>query len=130
MKENRKNSDIISKIICNYFAVPQTREWLFVSSPYPLLLIIFGYIYFVLYAGPRYMKDRPPYKLKTFILIYNTIQILANLWFVKEHISAGWIVKQRHIICETRHSFSLNAIKVSSHNIIIIVKIIDFIILI
>ncbi|XP_011705078.1 PREDICTED: elongation of very long chain fatty acids protein AAEL008004-like [Wasmannia auropunctata] len=80
---------------------PLTREWPLFSSPWPLMLITLGYIYFVLYAGPRYMKDRPPYELKTFILIYNMIQILANLWFVKEHISLGWF-SEFSIICGQR----------------------------
>ncbi|XP_072744132.1 very long chain fatty acid elongase AAEL008004-like isoform X3 [Anoplolepis gracilipes] len=71
-------------------SVPLTREWILISSPFPLILIIFGYLYFILYAGPRYMQNRPPYKLKTFIMLYNLIQILANIWMVKEHISFGW----------------------------------------
>ncbi|XP_011863246.1 PREDICTED: elongation of very long chain fatty acids protein AAEL008004-like [Vollenhovia emeryi] len=68
----------------------QTREWLFLSSPLPLLLITLAYLYFIYYAGPRYMKNRPPYKLRTVILIYDLIQILINLWSVKVHMSAGW----------------------------------------
>ncbi|GAB1861221.1 Elongation of very long chain fatty acids protein [Camponotus japonicus] len=77
---------------------PLTREWPLISSPFPLMFIIFGYLYLVLYGGPRYMKDRPPYKLKTFILLYDLTQILANLWFVKEHIAFGWFSKY-NIIC-------------------------------
>ncbi|XP_011877346.1 PREDICTED: elongation of very long chain fatty acids protein AAEL008004-like isoform X2 [Vollenhovia emeryi] len=69
---------------------PESRDWLFISSPYPVLLITVGYLYFVLYAGPCYMKNRPPYKLRTFILIYNLFQILANLWLLKLHKDAGW----------------------------------------
>ncbi|XP_072744130.1 very long chain fatty acid elongase AAEL008004-like isoform X1 [Anoplolepis gracilipes] len=71
-------------------SAPLTREWILISSPFPLMLIIFGYLYFVLYAGPRYMQNRPPYKLKNFIMVYNIIQILANIWIVKEHLSFGW----------------------------------------
>ncbi|XP_025269066.1 elongation of very long chain fatty acids protein AAEL008004 isoform X2 [Camponotus floridanus] len=76
----------------------QIREWPLISSPFPLMFIISGYLYFVLYGGPRYMKNRPPYKLKTFILLYDLIQILVNLWFVKEHIAFGWFSKY-NIIC-------------------------------
>ncbi|XP_024880985.1 elongation of very long chain fatty acids protein AAEL008004-like [Temnothorax curvispinosus] len=98
-------------------SVPYTREWSLIATPYPLMLIIFMYIYFVLYAGPRYMKNRPPYELRTFILIYDVIQILANLWFVKEHISAGWstdvafngIFYMNH--CVTHSKLPLNMIK-------------------
>ncbi|KAG5344349.1 ELVL1 protein, partial [Acromyrmex charruanus] len=80
------------------------------SSPYLLMLITFGYVYFVLYAGPRFMKHRPPYKLRTFILIYDMIQILANLWFVKQHISYGWF-SEYSLICFPPNADSPNAIK-------------------
>ncbi|XP_011860078.1 PREDICTED: elongation of very long chain fatty acids protein AAEL008004-like, partial [Vollenhovia emeryi] len=85
------SSGVWDNSLTNYiFAAPETRDWLFISSPYPVLLITVGYLYFVLYAGPCYMKNRPPYKLRTFILIYNLFQILANLWLLKLHKDAGW----------------------------------------
>ncbi|KYM75352.1 Elongation of very long chain fatty acids protein 4 [Atta colombica] len=74
------------------------------------MLITFGYMYFVLYAGPRFMKDRPPYELRNFILIYDMIQILVNLWFVKQHVSYGWF-SEFSLICASPNSDSLNAIK-------------------
>ncbi|XP_067209385.1 very long chain fatty acid elongase AAEL008004-like isoform X2 [Linepithema humile] len=72
---------------------PLTRNWPIISSPFEVTLITLAYLYFVLSFGPRYMKNKPPYKLKTFILIYNIIQILANIWIVKEHITNGWFSK-------------------------------------
>ncbi|XP_028050111.1 elongation of very long chain fatty acids protein [Monomorium pharaonis] len=91
-----------------------TREWPLIPSPLPLMLIILGYLYFVLYAGPRYMKDRPPYDLKTFILFYNVIEILANIWFVKEHISAGWFKEFSlvFVTCRARNAMGLDPIKI------------------
>ncbi|XP_067208505.1 very long chain fatty acid elongase AAEL008004-like [Linepithema humile] len=57
-----------------------TRNWLFISSPFKVIFITLAYLYFVLSFGPRYMKNKPPYKLKTFMLVYNIDQILANIW--------------------------------------------------
>ncbi|XP_018306257.1 elongation of very long chain fatty acids protein AAEL008004 [Mycetomoellerius zeteki] len=91
-------------------SVEQTREWPFVSSLLPLMLITFGYMYFILYAGPRFMKDRPPYELRTFILIYDVIQILVNLWFVKKHLSYGWF-SEFSVIYAPSNPNSPNAIK-------------------
>ncbi|XP_018396097.1 PREDICTED: elongation of very long chain fatty acids protein AAEL008004-like [Cyphomyrmex costatus] len=108
-------------------SVPRTREWLFISSPYPLMLITLGYVYFVLYAGPRFMKNRPPYELKNFILIYDAIQILANLWFVQKHVSYGWF-SEFSILCSPPNSDSINAIKM--FNLIwmlIFVKLFDYV---
>ncbi|CAL1678652.1 unnamed protein product [Lasius platythorax] len=100
--------------IYNYLFVelsaPLSREWPLISSPFPLMLIIFGYLYFVLYAGPRYMEDRPPYKLRTFTSLYDLIQILANLWMVQEHISFGWFSKYG-IICPEPSPDSPNTLK-------------------
>ncbi|KAL6254964.1 hypothetical protein P5V15_014306 [Pogonomyrmex californicus] len=82
--------------IHNYLFVelshPRTREWQ-ILSPYLILLITLGYIYFILYAGPRYMKNRPPYKLRNFILLYDFIQIVTNAWFVMELLSVGVFTK-------------------------------------
>ncbi|XP_011861834.1 PREDICTED: elongation of very long chain fatty acids protein AAEL008004-like isoform X2 [Vollenhovia emeryi] len=92
---------------------PETREW-FVSSPFLLLLLILGYVYFIYYAGPRYMKNRPPYKLKTFMLIYNLLQILANIWAIKLHIDMGWfshITEFSFANCMTNYANYLDATK-------------------
>ena len=52
------------------------------SSPFPTLFIVAFYIYFVKSLGPRWMKDRPAYELKTAIIIYNAIQVLFSVWLV------------------------------------------------
>ncbi|XP_032682336.1 elongation of very long chain fatty acids protein AAEL008004-like [Odontomachus brunneus] len=72
---------------------PITGKWPIVNSCYPVLFLTGGYLYFIYIAGPRYMKDRPPYKLKNFIFFYNIFQILANAWFVQEFIRNGWFTK-------------------------------------
>ncbi|EFN62204.1 Elongation of very long chain fatty acids protein AAEL008004 [Camponotus floridanus] len=49
------------------------------------------YLLVVLYWGPRFMKNKQPYSLKTLIKIYNFCQIIANAWLVREHLAAGWM---------------------------------------
>ncbi|XP_011152094.1 elongation of very long chain fatty acids protein AAEL008004 isoform X2 [Harpegnathos saltator] len=71
---------------------PITKEWPMVSMWYSFFISL-GYLYFIYIAGPRFMKNRPPYKLKGFIMFYNIIQILANAWAIKEYIRAGWFTK-------------------------------------
>lgn len=56
------------------------------------------YLLVVLYWGPRFMKDRRPYSLKTFIKIYNFCQIMANAWLVQRHLAIGWM-KDISLIC-------------------------------
>ncbi|KAG5864676.1 hypothetical protein JTB14_022824 [Gonioctena quinquepunctata] len=57
---------------------------LWMSSPLQPILILAGYLYFVLKWGPEFMKDRKPFDLKNVIIMYNAIQIVLNLYIVKE----------------------------------------------
>lgn len=81
------------------------------------MLITLGYLFFIFVAGPHYMKNRPPYKLRILILFYNFIQILANIWLVKEHIIGGWMTKYG-FRCVPPEFDTPNALKVRSHDII------------
>ncbi|XP_029172381.1 elongation of very long chain fatty acids protein 1-like [Nylanderia fulva] len=75
------------------------------------MMIIFGYLYFIRYIGPRYMISRTPYKLKTLMLLYNFIQILANLWMVQEFISSDWFSKYT-LLCSELFPHSSNTLKI------------------
>ncbi|XP_020290801.1 elongation of very long chain fatty acids protein AAEL008004-like isoform X1 [Pseudomyrmex gracilis] len=83
--------------VYNYFMIdladPITRKWALVETPFTLIIITSAYLYFILYAGPGYMKNRRPFDLRTFILFYNVFQILANAWLVHSHISVGWFTE-------------------------------------
>ncbi|XP_031839532.2 very long chain fatty acid elongase AAEL008004-like [Nomia melanderi] len=61
-----------------------------ISSPVPILLISAAYLYYVLDYGPRYMKNKQPYSLKTFIFWYNVFQICINLYMIYLTYEAGW----------------------------------------
>ncbi|XP_039307526.1 elongation of very long chain fatty acids protein AAEL008004 isoform X2 [Solenopsis invicta] len=74
---------------------PRIIDLPLVASSYQVPLIIFAYLYFVLGCGPKFMKNRPPYKLKTFIQLYNIIQILANVWQIYDIIEAGIFVLRK-----------------------------------
>ncbi|XP_013097807.2 elongation of very long chain fatty acids protein F [Stomoxys calcitrans] len=52
------------------------------SSPVFIISLISVYLLFVYKIGPAFMKNREPYKLKTFILIYNALQVLACVYIV------------------------------------------------
>lgn len=69
-----------------------TENWVFKHSMLPLILVTFSYLYFVLKCGPRYMENRPPYKLTTFIKYYNIAQIVLNSWIVYSLVNAGWTI--------------------------------------
>lgn len=56
----------------------RTKNWLLSNTPWPLFGILAFYLFFCLYAGPRYMRDRKPYELKNTMIIYNAIQVIIS----------------------------------------------------
>ena len=52
------------------------------SSIWPSIYICLGYIYLAKIAGPIYMRNRNPLRLKTFAQSYNTIQFLCELLLI------------------------------------------------
>jgi len=56
------------------------------DSPLPVVMIIAFYLYFVLKAGPEYMKFRNPMQIDNFVMIYDVIQVFFSLYLVKEVI--------------------------------------------
>lgn len=73
------------------------------GSPVPIVLVSFAYLYFVLGCGPRYMKDKQAYDLKTIIKLYNVFQIVSNALLVYYICVAGWY-KDYFFAC-VRYSF-------------------------
>ncbi|XP_043508603.1 elongation of very long chain fatty acids protein-like [Frieseomelitta varia] len=72
-------------------AHPLTKEWFLISGPGPLAMIIASYVYFCLFAGPRYMKDKKPYELRTTLIVYNFIQVLFSIYLFYEGLMSGWL---------------------------------------
>ncbi|CAH2008600.1 unnamed protein product [Acanthoscelides obtectus] len=70
---------------------PRTADWFLSGKLGHLVVILVSYVYFCTKAGPRYMKDRKPYELKTVIQIYNLIQVFASMYLVYEGIMGGWL---------------------------------------
>ena len=48
------------------------------SSPLYTVLLCAIYVYVVKMAGPRFMKDRPPLNIKTFMVVYNAFQVFLS----------------------------------------------------
>uniref|UniRef100_A0A8D8ADV2 Elongation of very long chain fatty acids protein n=2 Tax=Culex pipiens TaxID=7175 RepID=A0A8D8ADV2_CULPI len=59
---------------------PRTTELLVVNPPWLPVALVGGYLYFVLSLGPKLMKDRKPFNLRTLLLVYNVLQVAANAY--------------------------------------------------
>lgn len=60
---------------------PRTINWPLLGSPFPLLSIIFSYVYFVKVLGPQWMKNRPPFKIEGLIVLYNILMVIFSAGF-------------------------------------------------
>lgn len=86
------DAGLIDRIV-HFFVVnedPRTKPWLLASSPGPLFTILVTYLYFCLYAGPRYMKNRKPFELKNTLIVYNAVQVVLSVYLVIEGLEGGW----------------------------------------
>lgn len=66
-------------MICK-FSVADERadDYFLMGSPFTVLGILGLYYYFVTDFGPKFMKNRPAYKLQNILIVYNALQIVAN----------------------------------------------------
>ncbi|XP_014247343.1 elongation of very long chain fatty acids protein 1-like [Cimex lectularius] len=63
---------------------PRANQYFLINSPGLLASILLFYYYFVYYGGRQWMENRKPFNLNTFMVVYNAIQTVANMYiFVK-----------------------------------------------
>ncbi|XP_026283077.1 elongation of very long chain fatty acids protein AAEL008004 [Frankliniella occidentalis] len=90
---------------------PRLKDWSLMSSPaYPLWLSIV-YLFLVLVAGPRYMKNRPAYKLNTFTFYYNIFQVFACIFILHGCLNSGWLTTYNWLCQPVDYSDSPEAMK-------------------
>ncbi|KAL6433269.1 hypothetical protein ACFW04_006455 [Cataglyphis niger] len=92
---------------------PRTNGWFLVSSPVPTLTIVATYLYFCVFAGPNYMKNKKPYDLKNTMIIYNFIQILLSLYLFHEGLMAGWLYEYNYICQPVDYSYKPSSIRMA-----------------
>lgn len=66
------------------FSDSRLRDWFLMNSIWYPVIIILIYLVVVFKLAPDYMKNRPAYKLNTYIKCYNIFQVIANIYIVKE----------------------------------------------
>ncbi|XP_076120990.1 elongation of very long chain fatty acids protein 1a [Alosa pseudoharengus] len=87
--------EVISNILqFNDYLLKRTdhrvRDYPLMQSPIQMTLILLGYIFLVLYAGPRFMANRKPLHLKTAMVVYNFGMVAFNAYIVYEFLMSGW----------------------------------------
>ncbi|XP_050460927.1 elongation of very long chain fatty acids protein 1-like [Cataglyphis hispanica] len=69
---------------------PRVSDWLLMSNPFGITLISLVYLSFVLYFGPRYMKNRKSYVLTKTMICYNISVAIANLVIFYGILTSGY----------------------------------------
>ncbi|XP_018574308.1 elongation of very long chain fatty acids protein AAEL008004-like [Anoplophora glabripennis] len=76
---------VLKRMYTGYFwlfdeiADTRVQDYGLLSSPLIPVGILTMYVYFVLSMGPRLMKDKEPFQLKSILALYNFSQIVFNL---------------------------------------------------
>nr|CAB3242258.1 elongation of very long chain fatty acids protein 7-like [Phallusia mammillata] len=72
-------------------ADPRAVTYPFMDSLVPNTVSIVAYLFIVLYAGPRFMRDRKPFDLKYVMILYNLFMVLFSAWMCYEFLVCGWL---------------------------------------
>lgn len=112
----------------NQMSDPRTNVLPLMASPVIIPTILLSYLYFVTQCGPRYMKDKKPYDLKTFVKYYNIFQVISNACIVQQLLSVG-LVTEISVIC-TPMDYSYDPISLKIAHVFwwtLLLKLIDLI---
>ena len=63
-----------------------TRFPLLSGGPSSMFIIMFSWLWFVKYLGPKLMRDRPAFELRGPMLVYNVFMVVANAYFLYEFV--------------------------------------------
>ncbi|XP_050027497.1 very long chain fatty acid elongase AAEL008004-like [Dermacentor andersoni] len=61
---------------------PRTRDYPVVTNPLFVFTLLLSYLYFVKVAGPRWMKNREPFRIISIVRFYNLLMISVGIRFL------------------------------------------------
>lgn len=79
---NETRSSLLQQLYSEIKSDNTIDSWLFVSSPWPICIILTLYLTFVLNLGPKFMEKRKPMNIKYIILFYNLMQTIFNSYIL------------------------------------------------
>ncbi|CAG9826974.1 unnamed protein product [Diabrotica balteata] len=88
--ENSTNIfDELHKVI-NVQEDSRTKDFFLVASPIPTIALSVAFLISVTVLIPTFMKNRKPYELKNFVILYNGFQVLFSTWLFYAFLAGGW----------------------------------------
>ncbi|KAK7868142.1 hypothetical protein R5R35_003018 [Gryllus longicercus] len=78
-------------LLINYeWADPRVQSLPLMTRPFTVLGLVVAYALFADRLGPWIMRDRKPFELKTTLIVYNALQIIANIYIFYKFGSQFW----------------------------------------
>nr|ALE14477.1 polyunsaturated fatty acid elongase 5 [Boleophthalmus boddarti] len=81
---------------------PRVRGWLLLDNYLPTFAFTVLYL-LIVWMGPKYMKNRPPFSCRGLLLIYNVGLTLLSIYMFWELASAAWYGSYS-VYCQNTHS--------------------------
>uniref|UniRef100_A0A672L7D1 Elongation of very long chain fatty acids protein n=1 Tax=Sinocyclocheilus grahami TaxID=75366 RepID=A0A672L7D1_SINGR len=78
---------VFAEPVVNYniwLKYPRLKDYLLMGSPVSMSAILLAYLFFALYAGPKFMANRKPFQLKEAMIIYNLSLVGLSAYIVYE----------------------------------------------
>ncbi|EEC04020.1 conserved hypothetical protein [Ixodes scapularis] len=75
-----------------------------------MIPLAFGYLFAERFGGPRWMENRKPYKLKSAIMAYDLLQVIANAFLFVQYTRHSYLGGYYSVFCQgMRYSRGNNA---------------------
>jgi elongation of very long chain fatty acids protein 7 len=103
---------------------PRTYGDPFLASPFILMATMGLYVYIFTSLGPKLMKNRKPFNVKTPMFIYNVIQIMLNA-FITYTCTKILYAERLQMCVEVDYSGSSNALGVITGKLYMYLKLFD-----
>ncbi|KAK9871693.1 hypothetical protein WA026_014143 [Henosepilachna vigintioctopunctata] len=101
------------KYLFEDLADPRVQNWFLMNSPFGILTIVGGYLYFTLYFGPKYMENRKPYELTRVMIFYNFLQMLLSAYIMLDHLDSSWLGRYSWRCQPVDYSWTPHALRVA-----------------
>ncbi|XP_055934226.1 elongation of very long chain fatty acids protein 4-like isoform X2 [Argiope bruennichi] len=86
-------SEMLTSSIHDFLFNEDVENKLLYRNRYLLPSIIITYVLFVTRIGPKYMKNRNPYKLRTVLVVYNFVEVIVNAYIaVRRFQHLAWLI--------------------------------------
>ena len=95
------------------FSDKRVADWFMMDSPYSSAVICLVYVILVM-LGPSIMKNRQPYQLKSVLLVYNFLMVVASGYVFYEFLMAGWLNDYSFACQPVDYSNSPKALRVTT----------------